>query len=63
MFSGSFGIGVSANDELLLKVKLDLDLGARPLACLIPGAATFADQTLEAEFLSPAQKFFNVFCE
>ena len=44
MFPTAFGIGISADYELLLQVQLDLDPRSGAFAGLVPGTAAFTDQ-------------------
>ena len=48
MLSSPVWIGVSADDEFLLLVKLDLDPGAGAFSGLIFGTAALTDQTFES---------------
>ena len=63
MFPTAFGIGISADYELLLQVQLDLDPRSGAFAGLVPGAAAFTDQPLKPECPGLFQKLFNVFRE
>ena len=49
MLSSPFGIGVSADRELLLLVAFDFDRRSTPFRGLIPGTAAFANQTFESQ--------------
>jgi len=60
---GAFRLGITANHELLLKMKLDLDPRADSFSGLVLGTASFADQTLQTQTSNPVQKLMNVFGE
>jgi hypothetical protein len=58
MFPRSFRFGVSADDEFLLLMQLNLDPCSASLSGLVPGTGAFTDQTFKPEFITV---FFGVF--
>ena len=63
IFPRAFGFGVSADDELLLQMQLDLDPCSAAFSGLIPGTGAFTNQPFQSECPSPVQKLWNIFCE
>jgi hypothetical protein len=63
MLPSSCRFCVSADDEFLLLMELELDPCSAAFSGLISRAAAFTNQTFKSEFPSQTEKLFYVFSE